>query len=91
MRLDKYLKVSRIYKRREVAKEIISSGRVYINGRKAKASSEVNIGDIIMMDMPYGVKKIEVIDIKQTVSIKEAPSLYRVLEGDKNDGDGTEL
>lgn len=91
MRLDKYLKVARIYKRREVAKEIISSGRVYINDRKAKASSEVNIGDIIKMDMPNGIKEIEVIDIKQTVSIKEAPSLYKVIKGDKNDGNGTEL
>ncbi len=80
MRLDKYLKVSRIIKRRTLAKEFAESERVLINGRIAKPSSEVEVGDIITLRL--GEKKVlyEVLAIKESVRAADAGNLYRVIE-----------
>lgn len=79
MRLDKYLKVSRLIKRRTVANEACDAGRVKINGKEAKASTAVNIGDII--EIGFGTKdvKVEVLDIIETTKKDEAKDMFRYL------------
>ncbi len=79
MRLDKYLKVSRVIKRRTVANEACDAGRVMINGKVAKASSEVKVGDRI--DIQFGNREvaIEVLDIQETTKKDEAKELFRYI------------
>lgn len=79
MRLDKFLKVSRLIKRRSVANEACDAGRVLVNDRPAKASVKVKNGDIL--EIAFGTKsvKVEVIDTKETVKKEEAQELYRYL------------
>ncbi|MCR5374343.1 MAG: RNA-binding S4 domain-containing protein [Lachnospiraceae bacterium] len=79
MRLDKYLKVSRLIKRRTVAAEACNAGRVTINGKVAKASSEVKVGDIIEISFGTNPVKAEVIDIQDTSKKDEAKELFRYL------------
>ncbi len=80
MRLDKYLKVSRVIKRRTVAKEICEAGRIQVNGHRAKAGHEIKIGDILDIAMGNLRLKIRVAEIKETVRANESSSLYEVLE-----------
>lgn len=80
MRLDKYLKVARILKRRTVSKELAVNERITINGKIAKPSKEVNIGDIIEITYGNRVMKIKVLDIKEMVRKNDASILYEVLE-----------
>lgn len=79
MRLDKYLKVSRLIKRRTVANEACDAGRVLINDRPAKASAQVKAGDIL--EIQFGTKsvKVEVLNVQETVKKEEAQELYRYL------------
>ncbi len=79
MRLDKYLKVSRLIKRRTVANEACDAGRVLINDKVAKASTEVKVGDII--EIGFGTKsvKVEVLDIQDTTKKDEAKDLFKYL------------
>ncbi|MBQ0026882.1 MAG: RNA-binding S4 domain-containing protein [Lachnospiraceae bacterium] len=79
MRLDKYLKVSRIIKRRSVANDACDAGRISLNGRTAKASAEVKVGDII--EIGFGDKKVraEVLAIKETTKKDEAGDMFRYL------------
>lgn len=79
MRLDKFLKVSRLIKRRTVANEACDAGRVMINDKVAKASQNVKEGDII--EIAFGSKnvKVEVLDVQETVRKEEAKELYRYL------------
>ena len=79
MRLDKYLKVSRLIKRRTVANEACDGGRVMINGRPAKASAEVKQGDIITISFGNREVKVEVLDVQETVRKEEAKELFRYL------------
>ena len=80
MRLDKYLKVTRIIKRRTVANEACDGGRVSVNGRTVKASYDVKLGDVI--EVAFGTKafKIKVTDIKETTLKNDAQTLYEVIE-----------
>jgi len=80
MRLDKYLKVSRIIKRRTVANEACEAGRVTVNGRQAKASLEVNLGDIIEIKFGDKTTKLEVLAVKETVRKEDATQMYQVAE-----------
>ena len=81
MRLDKYLKVSRIIKRRTVANEACDKGRVMINDKIVKASAEVKQGDIISIQMGERLLKVEVLDPETTHVTKEnAPLMYRQLD-----------
>ncbi|MCL2362308.1 MAG: RNA-binding S4 domain-containing protein [Defluviitaleaceae bacterium] len=80
MRLDKYLKVSRIIKRRPVANEACDSGRVCVNGKQAKASLEVKTGDIIEIKFGDKITKLEVLTIKETVRKDDAAGMYQVIE-----------
>jgi len=79
MRLDKFLKVSRLIKRRTVANEACDAGRVMINDKVAKASQNVKEGDII--EIAFGTKnvRVEVLDVQETVRKEEAKELYRYL------------
>lgn len=79
MRLDKYLKVSRLIKRRTVANEACDAGRVTINGKPAKASAEVKIGDIIEIGFGTRAVKVEVLDIADTQKKDEAKELFKYL------------
>ena len=79
MRLDKYLKVSRLIKRRTVANEACDAGRVNINGRPAKASAEVKVGDVIEIGFGNKQVKVEVLDVAETVRKDEAKELFRYL------------
>lgn len=82
MRLDKYLKVSRIIKRRTVAKEACDGGRVSINGRPAKAGSEVKEGDVMEIRFGNRIGRYEITDVKEVVRKENAAEMYRVLEED---------
>ena len=80
MRLDKYLKVSRIIKRRTVANEACDAGRVTINGRQAKASVEVKTGDIIEIKFGDKTTKLEVLEVKETVRKEDAAGMFKMVE-----------
>ena len=80
MRLDKYLKVSRIIKRRTVAKEACDGGRVTVNGKVAKAGAEVKEGDIMEIRFGNRVGRYEITDVKEVVRKENAAEMYRVLE-----------
>ena len=82
MRLDKYLKVSRIIKRRTVANEACAGGRVEINGRVAKPGAEVKPGDRLTIRFGEHVGIYEVLSVAETVRKEEADKLYSVLEED---------
>ena len=79
MRLDKFLKISRLIKRRTVANEVCDAGRVLVNGKPAKASVKVKPGDIIEIQFGSRTVKVEVLEIKETVRKEEVESLYRYL------------
>lgn len=79
MRLDKFLKVSRIIKRRTVANEACDQGRVSVNGKTAKASVDVKAGDIIEIRFGEKVFKAEIINVAEHVLKNEASDLYRVI------------
>ena len=79
MRIDKFLKVSRILKRRTVAQEACGEDKVLINGKTAKPSTAVKIGDVIEVLYAAGSLKIRVLNIKETVKKEEAASLYEVI------------
>ncbi len=79
MRLDKYLKVSRLIKRRTVANEACDSGRVTINDRPAKASAEVKAGDVITISFGNKDVRVEVLDVQESVKKDEAKELFRYL------------
>ena len=79
MRLDKYLKVSRLIKRRTVANEACDAGRVLINDKVAKASTNVNVGDIIEIGFGARSVKVEVLDIQETTKKDEAKDLFKYL------------
>ncbi len=79
MRLDKYLKVSRLIKRRTVANEACDAGRVLVNGKVAKASVDVKVGDQI--EIAFGTKnvKVEVLEILETTKKDEAKDMFKYL------------
>ena len=79
MRLDKFLKVSRLIKRRTVANEACDAGRVMVNDKPAKASAQVKEGDIIEIQFGSRNVKVEVLDVKETVKKEDVENLYRYL------------
>ncbi len=79
MRLDKYLKVSRIIKRRTIANQACDLGKVTVNGRPAKASYTLGVGDIIEISMGANSVKAEVLDIKEHVRKDDAAEMYRII------------
>ncbi|MBQ7065373.1 MAG: RNA-binding S4 domain-containing protein [Lachnospiraceae bacterium] len=79
MRLDKYLKVSRLIKRRTVANEACDAGRVMINGKVAKASVDVKVGDKITINFGNKDVSVEVLAVQETVKKDEAKEMFRYL------------
>ena len=79
MRLDKYLKVSRLIKRRTVANEACDAGRVLVNDKVAKASVNVKAGDIIEIQFGTRSVKVEVLNVQETVKKDEAQELYKYI------------
>ncbi|NLZ81780.1 MAG: RNA-binding S4 domain-containing protein [Clostridiales bacterium] len=79
MRLDKFLKVSRLIKRRTIANEACNAGRVLINDKAAKASANVKVGDIIEIGFGSKSVKVEVLDIADTTKKDEAKELYKYV------------
>ena len=80
MRLDKFLKVSRLIKRRTVANTVSDMGRVLVNGMSAKPAKQLKVGDIIEIEYPNRVEKVEVLVVPTgNVSVQEAGNLYRII------------
>lgn len=79
MRLDKYLKVSRLIKRRTVANEACDGGRVTVNGAPAKASREVKPGDVIEIRFGAREVKVEVVSVSENVTKADAPAMYKEI------------
>ncbi len=79
MRLDKYLKVSHLIKRRTVANEACDAGRVMVNGKTARASLNVKVGDIIEIQFGTKAVKVEVLEVAETVRKEEAKEMFRYL------------
>lgn len=79
MRLDKYLKVSRLIKRRTVANEACDAGRIMANGRVVKASYDVKVGDVLEIAFGQRLLKIKVTDVKETVAKNDASTLYEAI------------
>lgn len=79
MRLDKYLKISRIIKRRTIANEACDAGRVLVNGKTARASYDVKIGDIIEIQLGTKPIKAEIISINEYAKKEEASDMYKIL------------
>ncbi len=80
MRLDKFLKVSRIIKRRTVANEACDAGRVSVNGRQVKASYDVKVGDLLEIAFGARTVKAEVVSVREVVKKDDAALLYRIIE-----------
>lgn len=79
MRLDKYLKISRLIKRRTVANEACDAGRVLVNGKQARASYDVKEGDVLELRFGERTVKVEVLSVAEHVGKADAPALYREL------------
>ena len=84
MRLDKYLKVSRIIKRRTVAKEVCESGRITINDKVAKPSTKIKEGDIIEITFANRILKAKVVNIAEHVRKEDAKEMYIIIEGEED-------
>ncbi|MDO4487125.1 MAG: RNA-binding S4 domain-containing protein [Bacillota bacterium] len=80
MRIDKFLKNSRIIKRRTVAKEACEQGRITVNGKVAKPGAEVKVGDEIYIEFGNGSLKVKVQEIKDSCRKEDAPGMYQVIE-----------
>ncbi|MGN0545322.1 MAG: RNA-binding S4 domain-containing protein [Acutalibacteraceae bacterium] len=79
MRLDKYLKVSRLIKRRTVANEVCDAKHVTVNGKVARASYDVKVGDIIEISMGQNVTRAKVLNVAETVRKEDASAMYEIL------------
>ncbi len=79
MRLDKFLKISRLIKRRTVANEACDAGRVMVNGKVAKASVNIKVGDIIEIQFGEKTVKVKVLDVQETMKKEAAAELYTYL------------
>ena len=79
MRIDKFLKVSRILKRRTVAQEAANAGKISVNGREVKPSYRLKVGDVVEVSFAAGVLKFRVLQLKEAVKKDEAPTLYEII------------
>ena len=80
MRLDKYLKVSRIIKRRTVANDACDADHVTVNGRRAKASYDVKVGDVLEITFGQRTLKLRVLEVQDTVAKADASAMYEIIE-----------
>ena len=79
MRIDKFLKVSRILKRRALANQAATSGRVSVNGRAVKPAFQIKVGDIVEIGFNSGAVKFKILDVKETVRKEDADKLYEII------------
>ena len=79
MRLDKFLKVSRIIKRRTVAKEVSDAGKISINGRPAKASTDVKVGDRLVLTFSGKELEVEIVQVAETMKADLAKDMYKII------------
>jgi len=91
MRLDKYLKVSRIIKRRTVAKEVADKGRIKLNGVLAKSSSDVKFGDTLTIQFGNKVLEVRVLEIKDSTKKEDAQKMYEILNETRLNTNGDEV
>ncbi len=82
MRIDKFLKVSRILKRRSSGKDACDGGKVLVNGKESKPAKQVQVGDVVELIFSKGSVKFEITDIKETVKKDEAALMYRIISED---------
>lgn len=80
MRIDKFLKVSRVIKRRSVAADACDCGRIEINGKVVKPSKDVKIGDVVQVSFGNNTLRFEVLDINEKQTKQSAENMYRVIE-----------
>lgn len=80
MRIDKFLKVSRILKRRALAVEAGKNGRIEVNGRAVKPSYKIKVGDVVRVLFNSGSFKFKILELRETVRKEQADSLYKVIE-----------
>ncbi|MCJ7843031.1 RNA-binding S4 domain-containing protein [Lederbergia sp. NSJ-179] len=83
MRLDKFLKVSRLIKRRTLAKEVADKGRILINGQQAKAGSNVKVGDELEIHFGQKLVTIEVTELQESTKKEDAASMYKTIKEEK--------
>ncbi|MBD8005910.1 RNA-binding S4 domain-containing protein [Bacillus norwichensis] len=83
MRLDKFLKVSRLIKRRPLAKEVADKGRISINGQQAKASSNVKVGDELSIRFGQKIVTVQVEELQDSTKKEDAASMYRLLKEER--------
>lgn len=91
MRLDKFLKVSRIIKRRTLAKEVSSEGRILINDRVAKPGTEVSVGDIMQIQFGQKIVTYEIMELQEHSKKEDTDRMYKVLNEEKIVKDDQEL
>jgi ribosomal 50S subunit-recycling heat shock protein len=89
MRLDKFLKVSRLIKRRTLAKEVADQGRIMINGQPAKASSAVKVGDELTVRFGQKVVTVKINELKETTKKEDAAEMYSVVKEEKVEAEGS--
>lgn len=87
MRIDKFLKVSRILKRRTLSKEACEKGKVFVNGREAKPGSQIKVGDTVELKFFGGALKFEILNVKETVKKDEAATLYKIITDAETDNE----
>lgn len=83
MRLDKFLKISRIIKRRSVAKEVADKGRIQVNGKLAKSSTTVKVGDLIRIQFGNKILEIKVVALHESTKKEDAAKMYEILLEEK--------
>ncbi|MBM7555135.1 RNA-binding S4 domain-containing protein [Thalassobacillus pellis] len=80
MRLDKFLKISRLIKRRTLAKDVADQGRITVNGNQAKAATNIKVGDVLVIQFGQKVLTLEVQSLRENVKKDEAATLYKIVK-----------
>ena len=83
MRLDKYLKVSRIIKRRTIAKEVADNGRIFVNERMAKSSTKLSVSDVISIQFGNKIVVIKVLELQESTKKEDAKNMFEIIEEKK--------
>ncbi|MEN2253707.1 RNA-binding S4 domain-containing protein [Enterococcus faecium] len=85
MRLDKFLKISRIIKRRSVAKEVADKGRIQINGKLAKSSSDVKVGDILKVQFGNKTLEVKITELNESTKKEDAQKMYEIISENRTE------
>ncbi|KAF1295261.1 hypothetical protein BAU15_05790 [Enterococcus sp. JM4C] len=85
MRLDKFLKISRIIKRRSVAKEVADKGRIQVNGKLAKSSSDVKVGDVLKVQFGNKLLEVKVTELHESTKKEDAQKMYEIVAETRTD------